>query len=171
MCWTKLYPSIACLQRPGPQLQPSRTAWTQTQTLSLYVVVSMHVYSVCYSRAQYRTIQTNVVFMHPEMWHLCAVEQCGLFLYLLQLSTNSFSVWHLGGVCIDKHPEGPLLFHSPQVIFKEPWENGKSTRSAGSPQEETGMLPNSLMHILTSTRIAELPFVSLGATSENQATI
>lgn len=65
----------------------------------------------------------------------------------------------LGGACTDKHPEGSLLFTSPQVLLKEPWENRKSTRSTGSPQEETGMLLNFLIHILTGTRIAELGLV------------
>lgn len=63
-------------------------------------------------------------------------------LCLFQLSIISFTsecVSLLGVTCIDKHPEEPLHLHRTEVLLKEPWENWKSTRSAGSPQEETGM--------------------------------
>lgn len=63
-------------------------------------------------------------------------------LCLFQLSIISFTsecVSLLGVACTDKHPEEPLHLHRPEVLLKEPWENWKSTRSAGSPQEETGM--------------------------------
>lgn len=43
----------------------------------------------------------------------------------------------LGVSSSDKLSEDPL--HGPDVLLKEPWENGKSPGSAGSPEEEAGM--------------------------------
>lgn len=76
---------------------------------------------------------------------------------------------HLGDACTDKHPEGPLHFHTAQVILEEPRENGQSTRSTGSPEEEAGMFLYFLIQIMTAE--LDLPFVSLRSTNERCAAI